>query len=74
MIWAIVTSTGFAVGLLVGRWWALVAAPLFGAWVGATTGVDEVPPWFLGLVYGLVGAMGIASGVLLRRRTRRRAL
>lgn len=71
MIWAIVIVSGLAVGLLIGRWWALVAAPVFGAWVGATTGVDEVPHWYLGFGYGAFAASGIALGIFVRRRLRR---
>jgi len=53
---------GFVVGLLVGRWWALAAALAAGVWITLSTGVDEVPPWFLGLVYGGFAGAGIALG------------
>ena len=62
---------GFAVGLLVGRWWAVVAAGAVGIWIALSTGVDEVPPWFLGFAYAVFAAVGIAAGVLVRRMTRR---
>ena len=56
---------------------ALVGArrgAVFGAWVGATTGVDEVPPWFLGLRLRPLWCVGPRLRRLLRLRTRRRAL
>ncbi len=62
---------GFGVGLLVGRWWALAVALATGIWITLSTGVDEVPPWFLGLVYSGFAGLGIALGVLARPRLRR---
>jgi hypothetical protein len=61
---------GFCIGLAAGRWFALLAAVAAGVWVGLVTEVDEVPAWFLGLEYGVVGAAGIAAGVLVRRSLR----
>ncbi len=59
-------------GVLAGRWW-VVAAPLaFGAWNAAAGNVDEVPPWFLGLAYALLGVSGAVVGILLRHRAVRR--
>jgi hypothetical protein len=44
---------------------------VFGIWIGATTGVDEVPPWFLGLAHAVAGVMGVLVGVFIRRRLSR---
>jgi hypothetical protein len=53
-------------GVVLGRWWTLLAAAGVGLWVGLTEGV-EVPGWFLGLAYAGLSALGIALGVFLRR-------
>jgi hypothetical protein len=58
---------GLVTGFLAGRWWASVAPLAFGVWVAAVSDVDEVPPWFLGLAYALVGVLGVPFGVVLRR-------
>jgi hypothetical protein len=50
-------------GLVVGRWWALLVPVPFPE--------VEVPGWFLGLDYGLIGAAGVGLGVALRRLARR---
>jgi hypothetical protein len=42
-------------------------------YIAIESNVDEVPPWFLGVLYGLFGAVGIAAGVLLRRFASRNA-
>ncbi len=59
-------AVGFALGLLVGRWWALTAAIGFGAWVAIVAEL-EVPGWFLGLWYGAIGFAGIGAGIVARR-------
>jgi hypothetical protein len=71
VIWTIIFALGLGVGLVVGRWWALAAALATGIWITMSSGVDEVPPWFLGLVYSGFAEVGIAFGVLARRRLRR---
>jgi len=68
MIWTITFVLGFGVGVLVGRWWAPAVALATGIWIMLSTGVDEVPPWFLGLVCSRFAGVGIALGVLSRRR------
>lgn len=55
-------------GLLVGRWWIVLAPLAFGVWVAAASDVDEVPPWFLGLAYALAGGIAAVVGVFIRRR------
>jgi hypothetical protein len=67
MIGAIAVGLGVVVGVLVGRWWALVAALAVDAWITLSTGVDEVPPWLLGLAYGVLTGAGIVLGIVLRR-------
>ncbi len=72
VIFVAVLLGGLILGVLAGRWW-VVAAPLaFAAWIAATSDVDEVPPWFLGLAYALLGVIGTLVGILLRHRAVRR--
>ena len=71
MIYLAVIAVGFLLGIAVGRWWTLLVAVGFGIWVWAVTGVDEVPPWFLGVAFAGLGALAIAGGVALRRAARR---
>jgi hypothetical protein len=59
---------GFLLGLAVGRWWALAAAVAVLIWIWSSTGVDEVPHWLLGCLYGGIAAIGIAGGVAVRQR------
>ena len=66
-----VVALGFALGLIVGRWWTILAAIAAGVWILSRTGVDEVPHWFLGLLYGGCAAIGIALGIALRSRMKR---
>jgi len=68
----IVVVAGLVLGLVVGRWWTLLGAADVGAWIALVTGVDEVPPWFLGAVYATLASCAIAVGVLVRKRTRPR--
>jgi hypothetical protein len=55
----------------VGRWWTLLAGAGVGVWIAGVTGVDEVPPWFLGAAYATLASCAI--GVVVRKgmRTRR---
>lgn len=64
-------AVGFAAGLLTGRWWSLLLAVALAVWAGTTAEV-EIDRTFLGAAYGLVAAAGIAFGVLLSPRRRRR--
>lgn len=68
MAFVAVFAGGLAIGLLTGRWWIGLAPAAFGVWIAATTGVDEVAPWFLGLAYAGVGVMGALVGVFIRHR------
>ncbi len=71
MIWAIVFAVGLAIGLAIGRWWALLAAVAFGVYIAVESEVDEISPGALGLIYAVLGAAGIATGVVIRRRLAR---
>lgn len=74
MLYLVLVGGGFLGGLLARRWWALVLPAGLGIWIGLSEKV-EVPGWFLGFVYGALGAGGVALGVLVGRRLtgRRRA-
>ena len=72
MVWIAILALGFAIGLVVGRWWTLVLAVGFAAWIWATTEV-EIPHWLLALFYGGASALAISAGVAVRARARRRA-
>ena len=58
---------GLVVGLVVGRWSALLAAGAVGVWIAIVEEV-EVPGWYLGAAYAAISGLGIALGVFLRRR------
>jgi hypothetical protein len=59
-------------GLVVGRWWALVVAVGLGTWIALSTSVDAVPPWFLGTAYAALAGVGITAGVGWRKLAARR--
>jgi hypothetical protein len=71
VIWAVTFVIGAIIGLVVGRWWALLAALAVFVWIYTETGVDEVPHWALALMYAGVIAVGIAAGVACRAALRR---
>jgi hypothetical protein len=68
ILYLLLIGAGLAVGLVLGRWWALLASAGIGLWIGLTEEV-EVPGWYLGLGYAALSGLGIALGVLLRRRS-----
>jgi hypothetical protein len=57
---------GFVLGLVLGRWWALLVTVGLGLWVGLTEEV-EVSGSYLGLAYAGVSGLGIVLGIALRR-------
>lgn len=67
MLYLVLVGGGFVAGLLVRRWWALVLPAGLGIWIGLSEEI-EVPGWFLGLVYGALGAAGVGLGILVGRR------
>ena len=54
-------------GLVIGRWWALVGALGLALWVFLAWDDLEVSRSFLAAAYGAIAAVSIAAGVLLRR-------
>lgn len=66
MVWIVTLTTGFVIGFATGRWLTFALAAAFGVWIWRTTRV-EVPHWFLGLMYGGIAAIGITTGMTLRR-------
>jgi hypothetical protein len=64
---AVLALASVAVGLLIGRWWAVSIALVPALWISRVSEVDEVPPWFLGLVYGVVSLVCIAGGIVARQ-------
>jgi hypothetical protein len=62
----VLIATGLVLGIALGRWWALLAALAVGLWIGITEEV-EVSGWVIGLGYGGLAALGIASGIGARR-------
>ena len=71
MVVAVLVGVGFAVGLVVGRWWVLLACVGVGAWIGLSEEL-EVPGWYLSLVYAALSGLRIAAGVLVRRNLAKR--
>ena len=57
---------GLVLGLVLGRWWALLASVGLGLWVGLTEEI-EVSGSYLGLVYAAISGLGIMLGIVLRR-------
>ena len=68
----VLIAGGALLGLIVGRWWALAAPLAVGVWIAFETEVEAVPPWFLGGMYALGGAVGVAVGIVLRAFLTRR--
>jgi hypothetical protein len=68
----VLVSTGFVWGFVLGRWWALIPSVARGSWAAFSIELEAVPGWYVGLVYGVLSSLGIAAGVLLRRRFARR--
>ena len=62
---------GFLVGILFGRWWALLVAVGTGVWIALVEEVD-LPGWVIGGGYAVVVGAGIALGVAARKMLRRR--
>ena len=66
MLAGVLVAAGFALGLIVARWWALTAAAVVGV-LAALFEEIELEGWFLGLVYAVLAAIGISIGILIRR-------
>jgi len=69
MLEVVLVGASLVLGLIVGRWWALLAAAGLGVWIALTEEV-EVDGLWLGFAYAGLAALGIIAGVLLRRFTK----
>jgi len=71
-VWALIPLGGFVLGLVLGRWWALVAALPLGAWILLTNELEgHIGAWVASML-SLLLACAIAAGVALRRLNDRR--
>ena len=64
---------GFGIGFGVGRWWAILAAAPFGAWIVVTNNLEGHIGTVIAGVLSALLALAIAAGVSLRRLRARRA-
>jgi hypothetical protein len=71
MVPFVIIVAGFALGVAIGRWWALLAALALGLFAGVTD-ETELADWAMGIFFGLTAALGIVSGVVTRRLLARR--
>jgi hypothetical protein len=62
----VLIAGGLVLGLVIGRWWALLGAVAVAAYVAVISEV-EVSRWVLAFGYGAIAAASVAAGVLLRR-------
>jgi hypothetical protein len=69
MLGVVLVGAGVVLGVIVGRWWALLAAAGLGVWVALTEEVEVDGSW-LGFGYAGLAALGIIAGVSLRRFAR----
>jgi hypothetical protein len=69
----VIPLVGFGIGFGVGRWWAILAAAPFGAWIVATNNLDGHIGVVIAGVLSALLALAIAAGVSLRRLRARRA-
>jgi hypothetical protein len=62
----VLVAAGFLIGMVVGRWWALLVAAGAGVWVAL---IDEtvLDGWFVGGLWASFAAVGICAGILARR-------
>lgn len=57
-------------GVVVGRWWALLAALPFGVLMGLLSDPWEVSKFYCGVLWIFAGFVGITLGVTLRKLAR----
>jgi hypothetical protein len=68
----LIPIAGFAVGLVFGRWWALLAVIPLASWILATNNLEgHVGAWIAAVLSALL-ACAIGAGVALRRLHGRR--
>ena len=65
--------TGFVFGFAVGRWWTIVAAAPFGAYIAVTNPLEGDVGTIIAAMLAVLLAAAIGAGVALRRLRRRRA-
>ena len=70
----LIPIAGFLFGLVLGRWWAVLAAGLLGAYILATNDLEGHVGTWVAFVLTCLLAFAIAAGVALRRLQRRRSL
>jgi hypothetical protein len=66
-VWVLIPLAGFVLGLAVPRWWMLLAALPFGAWILAQNELEGHIAEWVALVLTLLLGCAIACGVALRR-------
>ena len=70
-MWILIPLGGFALGLAVGRWWALAAAAPLPVWILASNDLEgHIEAWIATMLSVLL-VCAIGSGVALRRLGRR---
>jgi hypothetical protein len=73
MSWPVILlGGGVLLGLLVGRWWALIGPAGVGSWAGLPFTDLEVPAAWIGFAFAGLGAIGVVVGLVLRRFVLRR--
>lgn len=70
----LIPIAGFVLGLVFGRWWALLAVIPLASWILATNNLEgPVGAWIAAVLSALL-ACAIGSGVALRRLRERRTV
>lgn len=64
----VVGVLGFALGLVSGRWWALVTGVVFAVWIGLGTQAHADSARDIVVRYGAVAAAAVAAGIIFRKR------
>jgi uncharacterized membrane protein YccC len=72
-MWVLIPLAGFAVGLVVARWWVVLAAVPLGAYILATNGLEGHLGEWVAFMLSTLLACAIACGAALRRLHRRLA-
>jgi hypothetical protein len=73
-VWALIPLAGFVLGLLLNRWWTLLAALPLGAWILLTNELEGNVGTWVAFVLSLLLACAIGAGVALRRLNERRSV
>jgi uncharacterized membrane protein YccC len=66
-VWVLIPLLGFLLGLAVARWWVVVTAAAFGAYILRTNELEGSTGTWVALVLSTLLACAIACGVALRR-------